>query len=269
MSATCPPKAYQSIMGEFFASVTVQELAMAFAITMVAGLIKGATGFALPLIMITGLALLFDPKFAIAAMILPIVVANTYQAFSGGIENLKAAVREHWRYILVVCVMIFTTAQIVAILPNRIVYLTVGIPVVTFSIIMLIGWRPAIPPHRRRIFEWGIGTLAGIFGGLSGTWGPTTVLYLLALDVKRPMFIVVQGVVYGLGSYALLGGHLTSGLLGTGTWGISALLVLPAMAGIWAGMRIGRSLDAETFRKVTLSVLIVCGLALIRRAILG
>lgn len=251
------------------ADLTWTAFAGACAVTALSGVVKGAVGFAMPLIMIAGMGLFIDPLLVVAGIIGPIVVSNTLQALRGGLREMQEAAVEHWRYILIVCVMIFAMAQFVTAIPTRLIFIVLGAPVVAFSVIQLVGWRPVVPPHRRRVAEWGIGALSGTLGGLAGTWGPPTVLYLLALDVPRARFIVVQGVVYGLGSYTLLAGHLRSGVLNAATLPLSLALVVPAVIGMAAGVWLSGRLDQERFRKVTLVVLVVAGLNLIRRGLAG
>jgi hypothetical protein len=47
-----------------------------------------------------------------------------------------------------------------------------------------------------------VGLIAGALGGLTGTWGPPTVLYLIALETPKAKQLLVQGVVYGSGPSA-------------------------------------------------------------------
>jgi uncharacterized membrane protein YfcA len=176
---------------------------------------------------------------------------------------------EHWRYITLVCIMILVAAQFVQHIPADTMFIVLGVPVVALCLIQLIGWRPVIKPRWRRLFELCAGTLSGTLGGLAGTWGPPTVLYLLALDTPRARQMAVQGVIYGLGSVMLLAGHLKSGILNADTWGFSAILVLPALIGMWLGFKLGDRFDQERFRRLTLLVLIVAGANLIRRGVMG
>jgi hypothetical protein len=184
-------------------------------VTLVAGFVKGAIGFAMPLIMISGLSLFLDPLVAIAGIILPIVLSNLMQVLRFSWAEARAAIVEYWRYILIVCVMIVGVAQFVTLIPTQTFYLILGVPV-ALSLIQLFGVRFHIPPQRRRAAEWGVGALAGGLGGLTGTWGPPTVLYLIALETPKAKQMLVQGVVYGLGSISLLAGHLQSGVLNAG-----------------------------------------------------
>jgi len=243
--------------------------ALALAITLAAGVVKGAVGFAMPLVMISGLSTIMDPKLALATLIIPVLVTNALQTFRGGLSEALDAAREFWRYLLVVCLAIILTAQMVAFIPSQAFYLVLGVPVVILSAIQLVGLRLHIAPQNRVRAEWGIGLISGALGGLAGTWGPTTVLYLLAIDTPKMRQMVVQGVIYGTGSIALVAAHLQSGLLNAETAPFSALMVVPGLLGMWIGFKVQDRMDAALFRKATLAVLIVAGLNLVRRGIMG
>lgn len=241
----------------------------AVSVTLFGGFVKGAVGFALPLIMVSGMGVFLEPQLVVAAIVLPIVVSNALQTFRGGLDAARDAVREHALYIGIVCVAIFVTAQFVTSIPPRVMYVVLGVPVVVLSAIQLAGLRFQIVPGSRRRAEVLIALAAGVMGGLAGTWGPPTVLYLLALDTPKARQMVVQGVVYGLGSISLLAGHLRSGLLNAETLPLSMMLVVPALAGMAAGFWLHDRIDQEKFRNTTMAVLIVAGLNLIRRGLLG
>jgi len=48
---------------------------------------------------------------------------------------------------------------------------------------------------------------------------------------------------------------------------LSVIMIVPAVAGMWVGLRIQDRFDQATFRKVTLAVLLVAGANLIRRGV--
>ena len=56
--------------------MSLGAFALAVTITFFGGFVKGVVGFALPLIMISGLSTFLDPQLALAGIILPIVAAN-------------------------------------------------------------------------------------------------------------------------------------------------------------------------------------------------
>lgn len=252
-----------------FSSLSLPILISALVLTTFAGVVKGTVGFAMPLIIISGMSAFLDPKLALAALILPTVASNLWQTFRKGIGQAYDTVKDFWRYLLLVGVMIFVTAQGVALIPTRVFFAVLGVPVVAISLMQLLGFRLSIKPENHLKSQWVMGAISGTMGGLAGTWGPTTVLYLLAIDTPKARQMVVQGVIYGLGSVVLLAAHLKSGVLNAQTAPFSALMVLPALIGMQIGFRIQDRLDQALFRKVTLVLLLVGGGNLLRRALMG
>ncbi len=256
-------------MFDFLSILSPELLIFAVLVTGLGGFVKGAVGFAMPLIMISGMGILIDPQLVVSCIVIPILVSNALQVARSGGALAREGLREHWRYIWVVCLMIFVSAQFLLMIPSQIMFSMLGLAVVVLCVIQLAGWRPRLRPATRRPFEWAAGLFAGTLGGLSGTWGPPTVLYLLALETPREKQMAVQGVIYGLGSVMLFLGHLKSGVLNAQTWPLSAVLVVPALGGMWLGFRLGDRFDQERFRRVTLLVLVVAGGNLIRRGLVG
>ena len=245
------------------------HLAMAAIIALLAGLVKGAVGFALPLIMISGLSSFLDPRLALAGILVSVVVTNMAQTFRTGPAPALAAARLHWRYLAVIVVAIFTAAQFVTAIPRETFYFVLGVPVVALSLIQLAGVRVTIPPRLRQAAEWPAGLASGVLGGLAGTWGPTTVLFLMAVETPKDRQMVVQGVIYGVGSVVLFAAHLRSGVLNWDTAPFSAALLAPALLGLWLGFRLADRMDQALFRRITLIVLVVAGLNLLRKGVAG
>lgn len=242
-------------------------VAGALAVTLLGGIVKGAVGFAMPLVMISGMGIFLDPVLVVAGIVLPIVTSNLLQVARSGLSEALSALREFRIYIALVCLFILLAAQVLTSIPQRAMFLVLGVPVVVLCAVQLAGLHLSIPPERRASFGAAAGVLAGTLGGLAGTWGPPTVLYLLALDTPKARQMAAQGVIYGLGSFALLAGHLQSGVLNVQTIPFSLILVIPALLGMWIGFSIQDRLDQEKFRRITLIVLIVAGLNLIRRGL--
>jgi uncharacterized membrane protein YfcA len=250
-------------------SLAASAWALSLLVALLAGVVKGAVGFALPLVMISGLSSFLDPKLALAGILVSVLATNGLQVLRQGGTAAREAVRLHWRYLLILSAAIFVTAQLVVAIPTDAFYLILGVPTVALSLVQLLGLRLRIPEGRRTAAEWVVGFLSGLLGGLAGTWGPTTVLYLLAIDTPKARQMVVQGVIYGLGSVVLVAAHLRSGILNGETVWFSAALLGPALAGMWVGFRIQDRMDQALFRRATLVVLTVAGLNLIRKGLLG
>lgn len=254
-------------MDTLFASLPLELLVFAFGVTFVAGIVKGAVGFAMPLIMISGMGIALDPKIVVAAIIFPIVMSNLLQVMKAGFGEAKQALKDYAVYVTLVCVMILVSAQFLTIIPSETMFLVLGVPVLILCAIQIAGVRFKIPEERRGIAGVIAGILSGALGGLAGTWGPTTVLYLVAVETPKARQIVVQGVVYGLGAVMLLFGHLKSGVMNAETWSLSALLLIPAFLGMRVGFMIQDRIDQDVFRKATLWVLLIAGFNLVRRGL--
>lgn len=241
--------------------------ALAILITLIGGFVKGVVGFAMPMIMISGFASIMDPALALALLILPTVASNLWQAVRGGLRAAWASCVTHWRYLAVLLVTITLSAQLVNLLPRAAMFLILGLPVVLFALAQLAGWRLRFPEAARRRVEVAVAAFAGFVGGISGVWGPPTVMYLTALDTEKRESVRVQGVVYGAGAVMLALAHLRSGVLTAETAAGSAVMLAPGLLGMGIGFRVQDRIDQALFRRLTLAVLVVAGLNLVRRGL--
>lgn len=238
----------------------------AAAVTLFAGVVKGAVGFAMPMIMISGIASFLPAEQALAALIVPTLATNLAQALRQGAAAARDSVRDYRRLLITFCVVILAAAQAVPFIPQAGLLLALGGPVVLFALSQLAGWQVRFDAHDRGRAELLTGIVAGLFGGISGVWGPPLIALLISLDVDKRDSVRVQGVVYLVGAVMLLVAHLGSGVLNAATLPLSALLTVPAMAGLSLGFAIQDRLDAARFRRWTLVVLAITGLNLVRRA---
>ena len=244
-------------------------LALAAGMAFFAGAVKGAVGFAMPTIMISGLAAFMSAELALAALILPTLVTNLWQALRNGVEAAVNSLRRFKVFLIVGGVCLVASAQLVVRLEEQQLFLMIGIPVACFVVLQLSGWQPKIAPEHRLKSEAIVGALAGTTGGVSGVWGPPTVAYLTAIDTPKREQIRVQGVIYGLGATALFGAHLQSGVLAGPSLGLSLAMLPPALLGMWAGQKVQDRLDQARFKRLTLIILFLGGLNLIRRGLFG
>lgn len=256
-------------MDLLFAQITPVDLLLAFMVAALAGVVKGMVGFAMPLIMISLLSSLVSPTVALAGLILPTLVTNGVQALRQGRAAAVATVMQFRVFMGVGLVALLAGAQMVAILPQNVLLLTIAVPILVFTALQLAGWQPRPAPGNRSRIEAAVGAVAGFVGGMSGVWGPPTVMLLTALDTPKAEHLRAQGVIYGLGALALAAAHVASGVLNWGTALFSAVLVVPAYLGMLVGLRWSDRFDQATFRRATLVVLAVVALNLLRRGLSG
>ena len=256
-------------MGAVIENMPGAILMAAFAITLFGGVVKGAVGFALPLIMISGLSAILPPEIALAALIIPAALANMWQAFRQGLGAALSSIRGHWRFMVIGLAVMAASAQVVLAVPQWAFFAIIGVPVAGFSAMQLLGLPLRVPEHRRGLATVLFGALAGVLGGFSAVFGPPTVAYLLSLETEKAEQVRVQGMMYFLGNLLLLGAHLRSGVLNADTIPFSLLMMVPAFAGMWLGFQVQDKMNREQFLRATLVVLLIAGLNLLRRAVLG
>lgn len=252
-------------MDSIFALVSVSEFLFALAIAVLAGFVKGVVGFAMPLVLISGLTTFMSPELALAGLILPTLVSNAMQALRQGFAAAWESIVRFRVFLLVGGITLFASAQMVRLVSDRAMLLIIGTPVVLFALLQLSGYRFK-GVRKTPALEASVGGFAGLIGGVSGIWGPPTVAYLTALETAKRDQMRIQGVIYGLGAVALMGAHIGSGVLRAETAPFSATLVIPAALGMWIGGLVSDRFDQDTFRRATLFVLLLAGLNLLRRA---
>ncbi len=245
--------------------ITPLFFAAAVGVTCMAGFVKGAVGFAMPMIMISALGSFLPPDMALAALIGPTLMANLWQALRQGMAQALQSAMRFRRFLLVGLVFLIGSAQLFRVLPVQVLFLLIGTPVVLFSIAQLLGWRPRFAGG---LAEVALAAVAGFSGGLSGVWGPPTVAYLTAMDTPKAEHVRVQGVIYACGAVALLVAHIQSGVVRGETAPLTLAMLAPAAIGMWIGVRLHDRMDQERFRMVTLAVLVLAGLNLIRRGMM-
>jgi len=254
-------------MDTLFTLMSPSALLVACLIAAASGMVKGIVGFAMPMILVSGLGMFLSPELALAGLILPTLVANGMQALRQGTRAAWESVKSVRVFLCAGLIFLLISAQMYRVMPENVLLLLIGAPVVFFALIQIAGVRFRLEKPKRSI-EMAVGAFAGFIGGFSGIWGPPTVAYLTALNTPKQQQMRVQGVIYGLGAVALFFAHIGSGVMRPDTMPFSLALVVPAALGMWLGGKVQDRIDLETFRKVTLWVLLIAGLNLVRRALM-
>jgi uncharacterized membrane protein YfcA len=253
-------------MDGIFPFLTPNTLLATLSVAFISGFVKGVVGFAMPLVLISGLTVFLSPELALAGLILPTLFANLFQSLRQGLGAAWTSVVDFRVFLTAGGITLVIAAQFVRVIPEQVLQLAIGVPVVFFALLLLSGYQFRIQ-HKNSMLEAAIGGFAGVLGGLSGVWGPPTVSYLTALNTPRNDQMRIQGVIYLGGAIVLFGAHLGSGVLRNETIAFSALLIPPAMLGMWVGGKMMDRFDQTTFRRATLLVLLLAAFNLVRRGL--
>lgn len=255
-----------AILNSIMADQSLAIFALAMAITLFAGFVKGAVGFAMPMIMISAFSSFLPPELALSGLILPTLVTNVSQAFRDGGAAFMGSLRKYWRFLLATVIFITISAQFVRDIPQNLFLALLGGPITAYALLQLSGRSLAIRLDHQTRAEWLLGVVAGLYGGVSGVWGPPLIVYLMSIGTEKREMLRVQGVVFMLGSVILLFAHLNSGVMSGANAAFSAALVVPAVLGMALGYRVGNRMNQVRFRWWTQVLLVLTGLNLLRRA---
>jgi uncharacterized membrane protein YfcA len=232
-------------------SFAPELLALALAIALAAGAVRGITGFGGALVMTPPLALLFGPAIAVpVALLLESVVAAPM------LVHTRRQVR--WRVIgpilATACLTVPLGAYALATTDPQTLRRVIAAVVVVFSLLLLRGWRYQGRP--RIATSIGLGALSGAMAGATSIGGPPVILYLLSgpdpIEITRANLTLFVAVA----SLAALVALWANGVLGTGAaW--TGLVLAPAYyGGLIAGTRLFPRFNDVRFRQFTLLLLI-------------
>lgn len=242
-------------------------LLMAAGVMLVGGFVKGAVGFALPVIGVAGIGSFMPAHETVGIMVLPTFASNLWQALRQGLGPAGATFREFWKLNLLLALTIGLAAQLVPSIPGAALFIFLGGIVCLTAALQLAGWNPKAPraPGRRAALEVATGIGAGFMGGISGVWGPVVVFYLVALDIAKTTQVRTMGLTFMIGSLVLIPAHGQSGILNAYTLPLGLVSCLPMAAGMALGLWCQDRMNQTVFRRATLAVLCIAGLNLLRR----
>ncbi len=255
-------------MMEFLmAGVSAPAFVAALVITGFAGFVKGAVGFAMPMILMSAFSSFLSPELALAGLILPTLFTNLSQAFRQGVAAARETALTYRRFLIGTIVFIAVSAPFADDIPRGVFLLLLGVPITVFAALQLLGFSLAIRLQHRTRAEWGLGVIGGLYGGVSGIWGPPLLVLLLSTGATKVEMIRAQGVVFLIGAVALLAAHLSTGVANGPSLAFSAALALPALVGLHLGYALQDRLDLQRFRRWTQGLLVLTGLNLVRQAV--
>jgi uncharacterized membrane protein YfcA len=225
---------------------------------LLAGLVKGVTGLALPTVGVGLLSLAVPPAHAAALIVVPALVTNVWQMISGpGLGNL---VRRLWPMQLAICLGTWASASLMAGSDTAFASAGLGIALIAYAAFGLMNVRvPRVPAWA----EWWLGALVGGATGFitaaTGVFVIPAVPYLQALGFEREGFMQALGLSFTVSTIALAWSLVGAGTLNLGTGLYSLLALVPALAGMIAGQHLLRVMRPETFRRWFFSGLALLG----------
>lgn len=235
-------------------------LAAGAAVVAAASFVQGLAGFGIGLVSLAFLPFLVTPTDAVVLMTLyatvfcAVILVPLRRDFQlAGVDMLAAG------SVLGTPLGVWVLATVSGAVLARLI----GLALVLIVALEWSGRSPQRLPGR----AWGLaaGVLSGVVGGAVGTPGPPAIVYMAAqgwsartIKANLQAFLVVNQLV-------ILVGYWWAGLLTPEVWRLAAVFMLPALAGLLAGMHLFDRVNAVRFRRIVFTILLASGVALLLR----
>lgn len=242
----------------------VELLVLVVVTFLIAGGVKGVIGLGLPTVALALLTAASDLTTAMTLLLFPSFLTNLWQAMVGGAA--REIMARTWPFLAAAVVTVPIGALALETVPLTALSGLLGGLIVTYAAISLAGLRLAMTPVTARRTGPLFGVLNGILTGMTGSFVVPGVMYLQALGLSRDAFVQAMGILFTLSTLALGLSLARSDVLLSENITLSALAVLPAFAGMWAGQRLRARLSETLFRRVFFIALTILGLYIVWNA---
>lgn len=238
-------------------------LAVAIAGMFLGGLIKGAIGLGMPLVMISVLAIVMPLREALPLIAVSLIAANVWQIWATW--RNRPGLRQLLSLMLPLMAAVWVASGFIAGGDPDLLNALVGLVVIGYVAVSWTRWEPRLPERLEPVVTPAVGAAAGAVGGVTGVFGPQLGVYLLALRMEPGAMVGLLGWTLLAGSTTLAAALAGRGLLvSAGDWAVSAAAFLPALAGLVAGGRLREAMPVGRFRTLVMAGLLVLGIANLR-----
>ncbi|MEM1299046.1 MAG: sulfite exporter TauE/SafE family protein [Pseudomonadota bacterium] len=227
------------------------------------GLVKGALGLGMPVVVLAMLAMVMPLREAMAIFLIPGFASNLWQATNG--PWLRPLLGRMWSFLLAAIFGIIIGVTIMAGTKSEIMAMVLGALLCTYSAWALLAPRPPEPGRHEVWMSPAAGATGGVFFGMAGLFIVPGLLYLEALRIPRDQFVQALGLTF-LTITGTLAVSMTSYSLVT--WelaGLSALGLIPAFTGLWLGRRVRHRISEDFYRRLFFIALFVSGVYMMAR----
>jgi uncharacterized membrane protein YfcA len=249
------PDLFQAIHGALFALADHPALIPALLAVGLAGMVRGFAGFGGAMLFMPFATILFDPRLAVVAFF----IIDTSITLP-----LVANALRHWDWRTVIpCAMgswagVWFGAYLLATTETLALRWTICLIIILMVGVMLSGWRYTARP--KSPISLGVGTVAGVLGGISQVSAPPLVAYWSAGPFPAEVIRANLICFFFFATLGSLGAFFANGVFTAQTVAL-ALWLAPAYGlAIFFGARLFRSADDRLFRKIAFAMILMAAI---------
>jgi uncharacterized membrane protein YfcA len=238
-----------------------EQLAVAAAGLLIAGLIKGTTGLGYSTCALPFLVSALGLKSAIVIVPIPALAANLGLLF--GVGHVGETFKRFWVFYAATIPGIFYGTNLLVWVDQKWATRILGVITVAFVLYGAVRPNLRLPPRLETSLQLPAGILNGVLTGLTGSQVIPLLPYMLSLKLEPAKFVQAVNIAVVTASAILCLALVVSGLM---TWtlaALSALGIVPALIGVAVGNRLRQRIPAPAFRTAVLVTIFLIGLSFI------
>ena len=227
-----------------------------------AGLTQGALGFGFPAISTPILVLMTDVKTAIILNLLPNFAVNCVSIAKGG--NWGASLGRYWPVAAWVLLGSFLGAQFLIHSPQEPIRFLLGLAIFAYlyqGVLARLDWSWL--SRRRRVSAMLFGLSGGFFSGTVNQALPPLLIYFTLLNVEILVMTQILNLCFLGGKVVQAATIAAAGEIRVTQALANVPLMFVGLAGLYAGMRVQKRVQPETYKRVLRYVLFVIALVLL------
>jgi uncharacterized membrane protein YfcA len=228
---------------------------------LIAGLVKGAAGMGFSTTALPLLVLSLGVEKAMPLVLIPSLSSNVFVMIEAG--EFGSMVRRFWLMLLCLVPGLILGIWCLAVVDKVSAAAVLGLVLVVYGVYALS--RPAIrlPPHLEKPLQVPVGITNGFVNGLTGSQIFPLPPFLLTLDIKPNQFTQTNNIAFTLSSLVMMAGLTQIGFMSLPIFLVSIAGIVPTYFGVKLGDMVRARIDADTFRKMIIVVLMALGAVLI------
>jgi uncharacterized membrane protein YfcA len=244
------------------AELGVPVLAWVAFACLVSGFAHGALGFGFPIVATPIVAAAIDMRSTIAVLAPITLLLTVISALRGA--ALASIVRESWFLLIAIALGAWLGTRILLALPPDPFVLVLALVLLLYLNVDRLGrGRSALVQRHRAPFGLAFGFVAGLSEAVANVAGPVLLIYFMLLGLAPLQIVQTLNLCFSLGKGAQTAAWVMSGEIGARAWLAIGALSVPAVAALFAGMRLRDRIDAFTYRRWLRAALWVLALLLL------
>lgn len=233
----------------FSALVADPRFYAVLAVAILAGVVRGFSGFGSALIYIPLVSAIYEPRIASASFILMDFFCTA--PFALRVYPLSNK-REIWPLTIAAALTIPLGTMLLLYVEPVLLRWMIGALIFTLLAVLVSGWRfpgkPTLP------LTVGVGLISGIFGGAVQLVGPFTIVYWLGSPNPASVVRANLLVFFALAGVVIFLSYLAQGLFSAEIVALTLLIALPYTGTLFLGSRLFRGSSEKLYRQIAYAI---------------